>query len=234
MVGDSIIELDQVRLSHAMGEGVVHALDGVNLSVKKGECLAITGPSGCGKSSLLNVLGLLDVPSAGSYRFDGHNIDHLNSRALARLRWESIGFVFQQFHLLPHLSALDNVALPLRYSSLSAVQITDRAQEALHTVGLFDRATHRPNQLSGGQCQRVAIARALVGQPRLLLADEPTGALDSVNGEMVLQLMLRLHRSRDMTFIVVTHDAGIAQRLPRCVHLRDGRVHSDTFLTDGS
>jgi ABC-type lipoprotein export system ATPase subunit len=228
MAAQGIIELDQVRRSYLMGDVEVHALDGVSLSVQEGECLAITGASGCGKSSLLNVLGLLDAPSAGTYRLAGKDVHTLNSRALARLRGEFIGFVFQQFHLLPHLSALDNVALPLCYGSLSAAELKRRASEALQAVDLLDRATHRPDQLSGGQCQRVAIARALVGHPRVLLADEPTGALDSVNGELVLQLLLALHRTHGMTLIVVTHDADLARRMPRCLRLSDGRVHSDT------
>jgi ABC-type lipoprotein export system ATPase subunit len=233
MPADGIIELDRVRRSHLMGDGEVHALDGLSLSVQEGECLAITGASGCGKSSLLNVLGLLDAPTAGTYRFAGQDVRALNSRALARLRWESIGFVFQQFHLLPHLSALDNVALPLCYGSLGAAELKRRASEALQAVDLLDRATHRPDQLSGGQCQRVAIARALVGRPRMLLADEPTGALDSVNGELVLQLLLALHRTHGMTLIVVTHDADLAHRMPRCLRLSDGRVQSDQSHESG-
>jgi putative ABC transport system ATP-binding protein len=210
-----------------MGDGVVHALNGVSLSVHAGEGLAVTGPSGCGKSSLLNVLGLLHRPSAGAYRFAGQDVQALAPRALSRLRGRDIGFVFQQFHLLPHLSAIDNVALPLRYGSLAAAEVARQAGDALDAVGLSERAAHKPAQLSGGQCQRVAIARALVGRPRLLLADEPTGALDSDHGARVLELMLALHRQRGMTLIVVTHDAAIAQRLPRRVRLRDGRLHSD-------
>ena len=224
---DGIIQLDRVRRSHWMGDGEVHALNGITLSVQEGECLAITGASGCGKSSLLNVLGLLDGPSSGTYRFAGQDVSQLDSRAQARLRWQSIGFVFQRFHLLPHLSARDNVALPLCYSSLGAAERRQRASEALQAVDLQDRAAHHPNQMSGGQCQRVAIARALVGRPRLLLADEPTGSLDSVSGELVLQLLLALHRTHGMTLIVVTHDASLAQRMPRCVRLSDGRIESD-------
>ena len=224
---EGLIELRHVHRTHAMGDGVVNALNGVSLSVHAGGGLAITGPSGCGKSSLLNVLGLLHRPSAGTYRFAGEDVQALAPRALARLRGRDIGFVFQQFHLLPHLSAIDNVALPLRYGSLDTAEVARRAGDALDAVGLSERAAHKPAQLSGGQCQRVAIARALVGRPRLLLADEPTGALDSDNGARVLDLMLALHRQRGMTLIVVTHDAAIAQRLPRCVSLRDGRLHSD-------
>jgi putative ABC transport system ATP-binding protein len=252
----ALLELRQVQRIHATGEqlcagppqaqllpprgagavcgdrgstykGRVHALAGIDLRVQAGEGLAITGPSGCGKSSLLNVLGLLDRPSAGEYRFAGQDVQALAPRALARLRGQGIGFVFQQFHLLPHLTALDNVALPLRYGSLGAAEAARQAGEALAAVGLAERALHRPAQLSGGQCQRVAIAQALVARPRVLLADEPTGALDSANGEHVLDLMLALHRERGMTLIVVTHDAAIARRLPRCVRLRDGRVQGD-------
>jgi ABC-type lipoprotein export system ATPase subunit len=222
-----IIELRQVTRRHAMGDTVVNALDDVALSVHEGECLAVTGPSGCGKSSLLNVLGLLDPPTSGTYRLAGQSVSQLSSRALSQLRRQHIGFVFQQFHLLPHLSALENVALPLRYGNSSSAEIKRQASAALEAVDLLDRATHRPNQLSGGQCQRVAIARALVGQPSLLLADEPTGALDSVNGDLVMKLMLSLHRARRMTLILVTHDHHLAQRLPRCVRMVDGRVESD-------
>jgi putative ABC transport system ATP-binding protein len=231
--GLPLLELHEVQRIHAMGgpQGDagrgVRALAGVSLSVQAGECLAITGPSGCGKSTLLNVLGLLDRPSAGRYRFSGQDVQALPARALASVRGRCIGFVFQQFHLLPHLSALDNVALPLRYRGLGAVDVVRRAGDALAAVGLAERAAHRPAQLSGGQCQRVAIARALVGRPALLLADEPTGALDSRTGTQVLELMLALHREHGMTLIVVTHDAAIAGRLPRCVMLRDGRVESD-------
>jgi putative ABC transport system ATP-binding protein len=222
-----LIELCRVERTHALGEVQVRALDGVDLVVHEGEGLAITGPSGGGKSSLLNLLGLLDRPSAGTYRFAGQDVQALAPRALARLRGRSIGFVFQQFHLLPHLDALENVALPLRYDHPGAAEVRRRAAAALEAVGLSDRASHKPAQLSGGQCQRVAIARALVGQPRLLLADEPTGALDSANGARVLELMLDLHRHRGMTLIVVTHDPAIAARLPRQVTLRDGRVQAD-------
>jgi putative ABC transport system ATP-binding protein len=223
----ALLDLRQVQRRHAMGNAMVNALDGIDLSVQAGEGLAITGPSGCGKSSLLNVLGLLDRPSSGQYHFAGQDVLALAPRALARLRGRCIGFVFQQFHLLPHLSALDNVALPLRYGSLDAAEVPRRAADALAAVGLSERALHRPAQLSGGQCQRVAIARALVGRPQLLLADEPTGALDSASGERVLDLMLDLHREHGMTLIVVTHDAAVARRLQRCVSLRDGRVQGD-------
>lgn len=222
-----LIEMRQVQRAHTMGQVQVHALAGIDLRVHAGECLAITGPSGCGKSSLLNVLGLLDLPSAGEYRFAGQDVRAMASRALARLRGRAIGFVFQQFHLLPYLTALENVALPLRYGSLPVAEVARQAGEALAAVGLAQRALHRPAQLSGGQCQRVAIARALVTRPQVLLADEPTGALDSATGERVMDLMLALHRERAMTLIVVTHDAAIAQRLPRCVSLRDGRVQGN-------
>ncbi len=172
------------------------------------------------------MLGLLDPPDGGIYRFAGQNTQALSSRELARLRWESIGF-FQNFHLLPHLTALDNVALPLHYGSLGPSELKRKAAAALDAVGLLSRAEHRPNQLSGGQCQRVAIARALVCQPRLLLADEPTGALDSVSGELVMNLMLTLRRTLGMTLVMVTHDTQLASGFPRCLHLVDGRVQRD-------
>jgi putative ABC transport system ATP-binding protein len=229
MGAETLIELHQVRRSHIMQGDMVNALNSVDLSVQAGECLAITGPSGCGKTSLLNVLGLLDPPSDGTYRFAGQDVHKLDSRALARIRWQGIGFVFQQFHLLPHLTAIDNVALPLHYGNFDSREVKRRAHDALEAVGMLDRAKHRPDQLSGGQCQRVAIARALAVQPRLLLADEPTGALDSITGERVVELMLNLHRTHHMTLIIVTHDANLAKRLPRCVRLRDGCVQSDVY-----
>lgn len=223
----TLIELQQVRRVYSMGANMVSALDGVSLSVQAGEGVAVTGSSGSGKSSLLNVLGMLDRPTSGSYCFAGKDIQGFAPRVLARLRGESIGFVFQQFHLLPHLSAIENVALPLHYRNLGAAPARVQAEDALAAVGLSGRASHKPAQLSGGQCQRVAIARALVGRPLLLLADEPTGALDSDTGTHVLDLMLTLHRERNMTLIIVTHDAAVAQRLPRCLRLSDGLLQSD-------
>lgn len=222
-----LIELQKVQRRHVMGDSAVKVLNDIDLQVHEGECVAVVGPSGGGKSSLLNVLGLLDPPDGGIYRFAGQNTQALSSRELARLRWESIGFVFQNFHLLPHLTALDNVALPLHYGSLSPSELKRKAAAALDAVGLLSRAEHRPNQLSGGQCQRVAIARALVCQPRLLLADEPTGALDSVSGELVMNLMLTLRRTLGMTLVMVTHDTQLASGFPRCLHLVDGRVQRD-------
>lgn len=225
-----LIDLQKISRRHVIGDGVVNSLDGVSLTVRDGEYLAITGPSGCGKSSLLNVLGLLDRPDAGTHFFSGCDVRALDVRGLARLRAENIGFVFQQFHLLPHVNARDNVALPLRYANFSASEVKRRANEALAAVDLSDRAEHLPRQLSGGQCQRVAIARALVRRPHLLLADEPTGALDSSSGERIMELMLALHRSHGMTLILVTHDTALAQTVPRCVRLKDGRVASDDMV----
>lgn len=223
----ALIELRRVRRVYNLGDSAVNALDGLDLSVQAGEGVAVTGSSGSGKSSLLNVLGMLDEPTSGSYCFSGQELQGLAPREVARLRGKSIGFVFQQFHLLPHLSAVENVALPLHYRNLGAAHARMQARDALDAVGLSDRASHKPAQLSGGQCQRVAIARALVGRPLLLLADEPTGALDSHTGKHVLDLMLTLHRERNMTLVVVTHDAAVAQRLPRCLRLSNGRLQSD-------
>ena len=202
--------------------GSVPVLRQVSLTVGAGERLAILGPSGSGKSTLLNLLGLLDRPSRGAHWFAGHAVEAMEGRARTRLRGQNIGFVFQQFHLLPHLSAGANVALPLRYAMWRGADIERRVQEAMQSVGMAHRLGRLPSQLSGGERQRVAVARALAVRPALLLADEPTAALDSENGRQVLALMLAAQRQHGMTLVVVTHDAAIAARFPRRVHMRDG------------
>jgi putative ABC transport system ATP-binding protein len=206
-----------------MGESDIRALDDVCLRVDRGEHIAITGQSGSGKSTLLNVLGCLDAPTSGIYRLDGVDVGSLDDDALARIRNEKIGFVFQSFHLLPRLTALHNVELPLVYARVPRAERRDRAREQLRLVGLEDRVDHRPDQLSGGQRQRVAIARALVPGPSLLLADEPTGNLDSESSAEILELFTRLHE-RGNTIVVVTHENEVARRAGRVVRLRDGRV----------
>lgn len=205
---------------------MVKALDGVDLTIRHGEFLAILGPSGSGKSTLMNVLGCLDKPTAGRYQLDGHPVDSLSTQQLAAIRNQKIGFVFQSFNLLEYASALDNVALPLVYAVVKAKDRRRRATELLTRVGLADRLDHKPNQLSGGQKQRVAIARALINQPQILLADEPTGALDSKSGAEIEALFNELHRE-GRTIIVVTHDNELAKRTKRIVTIRDGQVVSD-------
>jgi putative ABC transport system ATP-binding protein len=211
------------------GHPPVRALRGVNLRVDDGELVGIVGPSGSGKSTLLNVLGTLDRADVGTVRIDGHDLSTLTDRQLSALRAHWIGFVFQQFFLSPGVSALDNVADGLLYTGLPLAERRRRAKEVLERVGLADRAHHRPNELSGGQSQRVAVARALVGRPSILLADEPTGALDSESGAGVLALLHELHES-GTTIVVITHDHDVAAMLPRQVHIRDGQIESDDAL----
>ncbi|HHY0335878.1 TPA: ABC transporter ATP-binding protein [Vibrio cholerae] len=221
-----LVELQQICKHYISGQNVVKALDGVDLTIRHGEFLAILGPSGSGKSTLMNVLGCLDKPTAGRYQLDGHPVDSLSTQQLAAIRNQKIGFVFQSFNLLEYASALDNVALPLVYAGVKAKDRRRRATELLTRVGLADRLDHKPNQLSGGQKQRVAIARALINQPQILLADEPTGALDSKSGAEIEALFNELHRE-GRTIIVVTHDNELAKRTKRIVTIRDGQVVSD-------
>ncbi|MCX9542534.1 ABC transporter ATP-binding protein [Vibrio cholerae] len=221
-----LVELQQICKHYTSGQNVVKALDGVDLTIRHGEFLAILGPSGSGKSTLMNVLGCLDKPTAGRYQLDGHPVDSLSTQQLAAIRNQKIGFVFQSFNLLEYASALDNVALPLVYAGVKANDRRRRATELLTRVGLADRLDHKPNQLSGGQKQRVAIARALINQPQILLADEPTGALDSKSGAEIEALFNELHRE-GRTIIVVTHDNELAKRTKRIVTIRDGQVVSD-------
>ncbi len=226
MTAVAVIEaegLTKVYDPHA-GVAAVRALDGVSLRIEEGESVALMGPSGSGKSTLMHVLGCLDRPTTGTYRLAGEEVGGLSDDALAGLRNRRIGFVFQTFHLLPRQNALENVALPLLYARDRGA--TDRAREALQRVGLSDRAGHLPSELSGGQRQRVAIARAIVTRPKLLFADEPTGALDSATGREVLDLLGELHRE-GTTLCTVTHDATVAARAQRIVRMRDGRIESD-------
>lgn len=221
-----LVELQQICKHYTSGQNVVKALDGIDLTIRHGEFLAILGPSGSGKSTLMNVLGCLDKPTAGRYQLDGHPVDSLSTQQLAAIRNQKIGFVFQSFNLLEYASALDNVALPLVYAGVKAKDRRRRATELLTRVGLADRLDHKPNQLSGGQKQRVAIARALINQPQILLADEPTGALDSKSGAEIEALFNELHRE-GRTIIVVTHDNELAKRTKRIVTIRDGQVVCD-------
>ena len=217
-----VLALDGVVKAYP-GSPPVHALDGVSMRVDRGEMVAIVGPSGSGKSTLLNIVGALDRPTSGTVRIDGHDVAALDDRRLSALRATRIGFVFQQFNLIDGLSARENVATALLYRGVRARERRDRAQLALERVGLAKRGHHRPAELSGGEQQRVAIARAIVGDPAVVLADEPTGNLDSRTGGEIIQLIRDLHRA-GTTILVITHDASIASSLPRCVSLRDGRI----------
>ncbi len=220
--GHIMIEIENITKVYQMGETEVRALNGISLKIDDGEWVAITGPSGSGKSTLMAILGCLDSPSSGSYKLDGIDVAKMRDDQLAAVRNKKIGFVFQQFNLLARTSALDNVALPLMYASGNHQHA--RAQAALSAVGLSDRLTHRPNELSGGQQQRVAIARALVTEPSILLADEPTGNLDSKTGKEIMELFRDLHRARGLTVIFVTHDPTIAANAQRVIHIQDGQI----------
>ena len=217
----AILKLTDICKDYVQGKEPVRVLKDINLTVEKGDYLAIMGPSGSGKTTLMNLIGCLDVPSSGSYLLGEREITKCSGKELAEIRNKEIGFVFQSFHLLPKLTALDNVALPLLYGGVKKAERQERARAALETVGLADRLDHRPDQLSGGQCQRVAIARAIVGKPRLLLADEPTGALDSASGAQVMELFRQLHDSGS-TIIMITHDQGIAHHADTIMTIKDG------------
>jgi putative ABC transport system ATP-binding protein len=221
-----MIHVENISRTYDMHGAEVRALDGVSLHVDPGEFIAITGPSGSGKSTLLNVLGCLDRPDAGSYVLDGQEVSRLDDEAISTVRNRKIGFIFQSFHLLPRLTVLENVMLPLRFTREPKPDVTARAKELLTRVGLADRMDHRPTQLSGGQMQRAAIARSLILSPALLLADEPTGNLDSKSAADVLNLLDELH-AQGQTIVLVTHDNDIAAHAPRHVRLRDGKVESD-------
>jgi len=222
-LSDPVAELIQVDKVYGSGDTAVHALDGLSLTVQRGDYLAVMGASGSGKSTAMNILGCLDRPTGGSYRLNGTEVETLNDDELADLRNRELGFVFQQFHLLPQLTALENVMLPMVYAGVPQEERRARAVEALERVGLGQRLNNRPNQLSGGQQQRVAIARAIINRPALLLADEPTGALDSRTTEEVLGIFEDLHDS-GITLVLVTHEDEVAARAQQVVHFRDGKV----------
>ncbi len=222
----ALIETTDLWKTYQMGSEEVHALRGVSMEIDRGEYVAIMGPSGSGKSTLMNLIGCLDTPTKGSYSLNGKQVSEMNDDELARIRNREIGFVFQTFNLLPRATALHNVELPLVYSGMPSRQRLEQANLALDRVELSDRKTHRPNELSGGQRQRVAIARALVNNPSILLADEPTGNLDSKTGVEIMALFSRLHEAGN-TIILVTHEADVAAHAHRAVHIRDGQIEKD-------
>jgi putative ABC transport system ATP-binding protein len=227
--GQSLIRLEKVTKVFTTDEVETHALSGVHLEIRPGEYVAIGGPSGCGKSTLLSILGLLDSPTDGAYVLNGRPVQDLNLGERARIRNREIGFIFQSFNLIGDLTVFENVELPLTYRGMRAPERAKKANEALEKVGMGHRARHLPSQLSGGQQQRVAVARALVGDPLMLLADEPTGNLDSKNGEQVMDMLRTLHRSGS-TICMVTHDPRFARHADRQVHLFDGRIVDETTV----
>ncbi|MBM4276676.1 MAG: ABC transporter ATP-binding protein [Deltaproteobacteria bacterium] len=219
-----MLNIVEIHKTYQIGPTEIKVLRGITLTVEKGEMLAIIGPSGSGKSTLMNMIGLLEQPTSGSYFIEGKKISYDNDRELSKIRNQKIGFVFQSYHLLPRLTAMDNVGIPLVYRDMKEKEIKERAKEYLKKVEVEDRAQHKPNELSGGQQQRVAIARALIGDPALVLADEPTGALDSRTGQEIMSLFKRLNEEEDITIIIITHDPKIALQCKRKVELKDGVI----------
>jgi putative ABC transport system ATP-binding protein len=225
-LGPIVIDIENITKNYVMGEEIVHALRGVSLQIHRNEYLAVMGPSGSGKSTLMNMLGCLDTPTSGRYEFNGRNVAEMDDDELAAIRNREIGFVFQTFNLLPRANSLRNVELPLIYAGIDPETREERAMQALFEVGLGDRTQHKPSELSGGQRQRVAIARALVNRPSIILADEPTGNLDSKTGEEIMALLENLYQ-RGNTVVLVTHELDIARHARRTIHLRDGLIESD-------
>lgn len=230
-MGNPLINIKEIGRKYVIGTEVIHALKSVSLEINKGEFVALMGPSGSGKSTLMNILGCLDTPNKGDYILNGTNVSHMTDDALAEVRNKEIGFVFQTFNLLPRSTSLDNVALPLIYAGASKKDREERARIALENVGLGNRITHKPNELSGGQRQRVAVARALINNPSIILADEPTGNLDTKTSIEIMALLEEIH-SKGNTIILVTHEEDIAQHAHRIVRMRDGLIEKDYLNTD--
>ena len=225
-MSDIVVRLDNVVKTYSMGESEVHALRGISFSIEQGEFLSIMGPSGSGKSTCMNMIGCLDRPTSGIVEINGKETAKMSEKELAVLRNQTVGFVFQQYHLIPSMNVLENVMLPLKYARVEKTERVERAKQALQAVGLEERMKHRPHELSGGQKQRVAIARAMITRPKILLADEPTGALDTVTGKQVMELFSTINREEGTTIIIVTHDPGIGASTKRCIKILDGQLVS--------
>ena len=223
-MADTVVRLDNVVKTYSMGESEVHALRGISFQIEQGEFLSIMGPSGSGKSTCMNMIGCLDRPTSGLVEINGKETAKMTEKELAVLRNQTVGFVFQQYHLIPSMNVLENVMLPLKYAHVDHSERVERAEAALESVGLGERMKHRPHELSGGQKQRVAIARAMVTQPKILLADEPTGALDSTTGKQVMEMFRKINSEQKTTIIIVTHDPRIGASTERCIKILDGQI----------
>ena len=223
-MSDIVVRLENVVKTYSMGESEVHALRGISFQIEQGEFLSIMGPSGSGKSTCMNMIGCLDRPTSGLVEINGEETAKMTEKELAVLRNQTVGFVFQQYHLIPSMNVLENVMLPLKYAHVERSERIERAEVALEAVGLGERMKHRPHELSGGQKQRVAIARAMVTQPKILLADEPTGALDSTTGKQVMELFRQINTEKGTTIIIVTHDPRIGESTKRCIRILDGQI----------
>ena len=223
-MADIVVKLENVVKTYSMGESEVHALRGISFQIEQGEFLSRMGPSGSGKSTCMNMIGCLDRPTSGLVEINGKETAKMTEKELAVLRNQTVGFVFQQYHLIPSMNVLENVMLPLKYAHVEHSERVERAEEALEAVGLGERMKHRPHELSGGQKQRVAIARAMITQPKILLADEPTGAIDSTTGKQVMELFKRINQEQGTTIIIVTHDPRIGESTKRCIRILDGQI----------